>query len=242
MKTLKLLFISLFAFSYAANAYTGDDLLLKKGGSNGGGKLMIGVSVGAGIPVMAFGKSDTLAHSDTTHTNGWAKTGFHFNLNAAYKFTDNIGAMVMIGGNMNGFNSSAYTTQHVPALPSGFTDTYTGTSYYVGSYLVGPLVVLPVGDKFAIHIRALFGLMTMKYSQLTDTYSNPGGSGNSVYTISGASSFGYNIGAGVKIGMTDKLGFVANVDYLGGNPTYTTIKDSYVAGNTIMYPKTEAGS
>src|ERR1051325_3757954 len=107
--------------------------VVKGGGDDA--KFSVGVAVGAGIPMgnfsnktggeLAVNKGDSSIHS------GYAKTGFHFNVNAAYMFTDNIGAMILIGGNIHSIDADALKSE---ATPAGFTNTssYTATSYYVG--------------------------------------------------------------------------------------------------------------
>ncbi|HTB30443.1 MAG TPA: outer membrane beta-barrel protein [Bacteroidia bacterium] len=206
-KILNVCALSCFLFMASTTMKAGDDP-----------KFNIGVSVGAGMPMGAFGKSANNAANDTSHTNGWAKTGFHFDVNASYYFTNNIGGMLMIGGNMNGFNTSAYISAN-PGTPS----TFTAGSYYVGSYLLGPTLRIPLSDKFGITARLLFGLMTVKDSKQSETWTGAGGTSYTTSSVfNSASTFGYDFGAGVKYGLTDNLGLALNVDYLGGSPNFTT--------------------
>jgi len=235
MKTKILSFVVLFTIScglYAAKPP------VRRGGHRDGGKLVIGVSAGAGIPMGAYGTADNVAVKDTSHTNGWAKTGFHFNVHIGYKFSDYIGGMAMIGGNMNGFNTTAYDSKNNPLASNGAT---TATSHYIGSYLAGPFLNLPVSDNFAITIRALAGLMTAKYAELTGTE----GSFSGVSKIASVSTFGYDAGAGVKIGITDAMGFALNVDYLGGTPVFkseTVTVNTAIGSSTHTYAFTHAMS
>jgi opacity protein-like surface antigen len=241
MKITFLSLLTLFMFSSGLHATNAP---VRKGGRGDGGKLIIGVSVGAGIPMGAYGTADNktiVVHNvtvtDTSNRNGWAKTGFHFNANIGYKFTDNIGGMLMIGGNMNGFNAAAYDTKNYPHAAG----TTTATSHYIGSYLVGPFLNLPVGDKFAITARVLVGLMTAKYADLTET----SGALSSVSKVASVSTFGYDAGAGVKIGITDAVGLALNVDYLAGNPTFkseTVTVNSPIGNSSHTYTGTSAMS
>src|ERR1051326_7948596 len=191
MKKLHVFTLSLVMI--ASTAFAGSGKAKQKGSSDS--KMMFNVAVGAGIPLGNFGKKDTLASSDTTHMTGWAKPGFHFHLGFGYKFTDNVGAMVQIGGNMNGFDAAAYKAKVDPNNTSGYT--VSGTSYYVGQYLVGPFFHFPAGDKIGINLRALFGLMTMKYSELTQSFTFMNQTSTDTYKIASACSFGYNIGPGL---------------------------------------------
>ncbi|MFI5149288.1 MAG: outer membrane beta-barrel protein [Bacteroidia bacterium] len=200
-------------------------------------KMVVGVSVGAGLPMGAYGSTAKLAAGDTTHVNGFASMGFHFNVNAGYYFMDNVGAMLQIGGNMNGFNMAAYkTTYNVPS-----SSTATATSYYVGSYLVGPTLRFPIGDKLGFSARVLVGLMTVKSTKWTDTYTVLGTTYTTNDYYSSASTFGYNIGAGLKYNLTDKMGLGLNIDYLGGSPNFTTENHTVSPTNSFDPNSTSGG-
>jgi hypothetical protein len=227
MKTTLLSFVTLLTLS--------SGICTAKGGGDDS-KILIGVSVGAGLPMGAFGTADNTPANDNSHINGWAKTGLHFDLNAGYKFTDNIGGMLMIGGNMNAFNASAFDAKNPHP---GYTTT--ATSHYIGSYMVGPFLNLPVGDKFAITARVLVGLMTAKFAEITET----AGSSTFVTKYATPSTFGYDAGAGVKIGLTDALGLAINVDYLGGTPTfvsYTTTANTAIGSSATTHTGSAAMS
>ncbi len=212
MKTTILSILAIFTLS------TGT--CVAKGGGGDDTKIVVGVSVGAGMPMGAFGTKDkNSSATDTTHTNGWAKTGFHFDVNFGYKFSDNIGGMVMIGGNMNGFDATTYDTKY-----NNKAGTTTATSYYTGSYLIGPFLNFPVGDKFAITARVLGGLMTSKSATLSQDIPVLG---TATQTMGSVSTFGYDAGVGAKIGLTDMLGLGLNADYLGGTPTFTTYTTTF---------------
>jgi hypothetical protein len=189
-------------------------------------KFSIGVSVGAAIPMGAYGSKNTdtttAVRMDSTHRqNGYASTGFHFDVTAGYLFSSNIGAMVLIGGNMNSFDASTYQTVNDVKSSGGVTVTYSAKSYYVGQYLVGPFVSLPAGDKLKIDIRVLFGLVTANTPTETETES--AGSASQTYTSSGngGSGFGYHFGAGIKYNFNDKMGLTFNLAYTGASISYT---------------------
>jgi hypothetical protein len=198
----------------------GDKDLLSHGGG-GDSKLTIGLSVGAALPMSAYGAkaTDTASstQNDSTHVqNGFASTGFHFDVTASYMFADHIGGQVMIGGNMNSFDVATYKTVNNIKSP----ETFTANNYYIGQYLVGP--VLSFGDKLKLNIRVLVGLVTSNATVITETNGQSGGAEAS-FTRTGnpGSGFGYNFGAGIKYNFNDKMGLLVNVDYLGSTLSYT---------------------
>ncbi len=224
LSALFILFFSTALFSSPYYDYTGGHGHGHgKGGDNK--KIFVGVGLGLGIPMGNFGKKDTLGHNDTTHITGWAKPGFHFHVAGGYMFSDNVGAMISIGGNMNGFDTKTYMT--VYGYGSG--STVTATSHYTGSYLVGPAFLFPAGDKIGIHAHVLVGLMTSKYSSVTETLPAPFNV-TSVSTFTPVKTFGYDAGAALIIHASDALGITIGADYLGGTPKFTT--ETYTIGSS----------
>ena len=184
----------------------------KKGSSDT--KMFVGAGVGVGMPMANFGKKDTLGGNDTTHITGWAKPGFSFHIAGGYMFSDNVGAMISVGGNMNGFDTKTFMT--VNNFPSG--STVTSTSHYTGSYLVGPAFLFPIGSgSIQLHAHVLVGLLTSKYSVITETGSIGPVSFSDTHTLTPVKTFGYDAGAAILI-----HGFAIGLDYLGGTPKFTT--------------------
>jgi opacity protein-like surface antigen len=241
-KTLLTLLTAIIATTAMSAGDLTDDLTNANGGRGGrrgsdDSKSFIGVSVGAGIPMGDYGSiaKQYSAAADSNKTKGYASTGFHFNVKAGHLFSDNVGAMIQIGGNMNGFDKADYLSAN--DLPT--SATFTATSYYIGSYLVGPYVSFPIGGKLSFDIRALVGLMTASFTQVTNSGTNPGfpplipaTTYSDVTKPNLAYCFGYNVGAGLKLNMTDKMGLALGLDYLGGNPTSSGSKDTDTIGSS----------
>jgi hypothetical protein len=231
MKTRLLTLICMLTIS--ASTFAGTDLIPSKGRGRGKSspKISIGLSVGAGLPMGNYGKSTKQGLGDST-LQGYAKTGIHFNLNFGYKFTDMIGVMIMAGGNLNGYNGSAFDAN--VNNPAGTT---VGTSHYIGSYLLGPFFNFAAGDKLTINVRILAGLMTASYSTVTETFL-PGSlfQTSTQYQYGPAKTLGYDGGAGLTFNATDMVGISLGADYLGGTPVFTTFTETYSAGNSTSTP------
>jgi len=177
-------------------------------------KFTVGLAVGTTIPLSNFANS--AASTDSTHINGAAQTGIHFNATAGYKIYKIIGAMVMVGGNINGYNAPS----------SGFSVVSPSGPHYIGQYLAGPCVSIPVCKKFFIEARALAGLMTSHYPELSSNYSGSlGGFVSSSFTYSykltSGLGFGYSGGVGAKYMLRDHFGITLNVTYAGSNIKYS---------------------
>ncbi len=207
----------------------------KRGRGNDNSKLFVGFSVGAGLPMGNFGKHDSTGGTlpvpgrDTTKLKGFANTGFNFNLKAGYHFTKNVGGMIQIGGNMNSFNTSAFQTLIFSNGDGTVNPSVTASSHYIGTYLIGPFFVIPVGDKIDIDAHVLVGLMTVSYSEIkpsgTDTTGVSFGAQATKFSddlkYNSATSFAYCFGAGLKFKLTDMVGITLSADYLGATPVFT---------------------
>jgi hypothetical protein len=138
-------------------------------------KIFIGIDIGAGIPGLNYGKADSIGNNDASHITGYAKTGFQFNIKGGYYFTPNFGAMLQVGGNMNGFNTEAF--QQTGYLFQYSNVTVSATSNYIGSYLAGFIFNMPPDEastwnKLSVNFHILAGLMTARYSTITATYTD----------------------------------------------------------------------
>src|SRR6185312_15108676 len=224
-KTLLLACTVLAAYTMKAG-----DLNTTRGGGSDDKKIVIGISVGAGIPMGAYGNKSTDttdSPSDSTHVlHGYASTGFHFDVNFGYKFNSMVGAMIYIGGNMNSFDVSTYESVNNRHPASG--ETFSVSSYYAGQYLVGPFLSLGSSDKLKINLRLLLGLVTVNRPTETDNFT--GGSFES--KGNGGSGFGYQFGAGVQYNMNDALGLTFNLAYTGSIIGYTGYTQTSTFGST----------
>jgi len=183
-------------------------------------KMTVGVAVGAGVPIGWFGKKDTVGTSgkDTAHHAGYAKLGVHFNLNFAYKFSDAVGVMLVVGGNLNGFDGKSYDASMGNTLFHSSSTVTTGTTNYIGSYMLGPFISFPGGDKLTLNIRLLGGWMTANASTMTSVTPTPFGNSTQVYGYKASGTFCYGGGLGVSYNINSAVSIPVTVDYLGGNP------------------------
>jgi len=189
-------------------------------------KLSFGLNVGCGIPGGDFSKNDGTAlpianakGADTTKYNGFAKTGFHFNIYANYMFSTNVGATIVIGGTMNTFDAATLqTVANTNNTGSPAVVTSSG-NYYVGQYLIGPYFAFPLGsDKVSLELKGLVGLVTANYP--TIDYAEGLGTGS--IAVKSGSGFGYSGVVGLKYMLTDMFGLHLDVGYLGSSISYSS--------------------
>jgi len=229
MQTKSLVILALiFSIVFTANADP------KKGHGRGRGrdpKLFVAISAGVGLPLGNFAKADTAKGS------GFASLGAHLNLTAGYKFIPNVGVMIMVGETFNSFNAQGFLDKYAM---TGVTTTITGTSYYTGQYLAGPIFCLPT-DKVDINARILVGAISLTFPVITEQATDGGFTSQGVINTPSAMGFAYDAGVGAKIKLSSMIGIMVNADYFGSSVSYTnqtTVSSGSFAGGTNVDTKT----
>jgi hypothetical protein len=195
-------------------------------------KFIIGISIGAAIPSGDFASTNVKNsfwdfHSiDSTHLQGFAQTGFHFNITAAYMFTDNFGMIILLGNSSNTFDINSFS-----AAIGGYPASNLSGSYSTSEYLIGACVSYPLAKNLNFKASALIGLVNSNYPSLnialsdTETYQRD---------INGGSGFAYNIMAGITYNITNSIGIAVNVAYTGTTVFYPSWTET--ATYTGYYP------
>jgi len=178
-------------------------------------RFSVSLSVGAAIPLSKFASTSIKGtfwdfHSvDSTHLEGFAKTGIDFTLTGSYLFPGNFGIMVMYASNSNAFDINSFSAS--VGLPSSTNSEL----YSENEYLIGPFMVLPEGN-FRFTFNALVGLASVAYPEITcnahdTTYT---------YDFQGGSGFAYNLGAGAEYNFSKWFAASVNINYMNASIQY----------------------
>ena len=229
-------------------------------------KLSFGFNAGAGIPMGDYAKHDSTASpiasstvrysaahptgytaNDTTKLNGFAKTGFHFNVYGQYRIAGPIGIKLSIGGTMNSYDAATFSSAYAkiwaenPSNTGVPAPTWTSSkNYYIGEYLIGPCLRLPAGAKLKIEAQVLVGLVTGSYPSLnsgTLSVSGPGYSDSyteTYSTVSSVSAFGYNFSAGFEYKVAPLIGLHLNAGYTGSSFSYANYTVAQTTSQTVF--------
>jgi hypothetical protein len=195
-------------------------------------KFSIGVSIGPAIPMLDFGSTNVKGSfwdfnsTDSTRLQGFAKTGFHFDINASYMFSPDFGIAVMLGGNSNPIDVNAFSNS------MGYQSTSTTTNYYTGEYFIGPCFSFSLSKKLKIKASALIGLVGNNYPTFTLNF-------NDTITYSrtisaGKYAFGYCVSGSLVYSINDNVDFLVNTSYTYAKITYPSWSETEV--ETITFP------
>ncbi len=203
----------------------------------GSKKFVLGISLGAAIPSGSFASTNVknsfwdFNSTDSTHLQGFAKTGFHFNITATYQFTDDFGLTLLLGNSSNPFDINAFSSA------IGYPAGSQSSNFTTAEYLLGPCFSLPISNKFKFRVSLLAGIVTNNYPTIdvalndTTTYE---------VTFNGATNFAYSIGAGIIYNVTDNIAVQLNLNYTGTTITYTGWTGIYTINGGVYsyYPYT----
>lgn len=179
-------------------------------------------AAGMSIPESQFASNNVKGsywdfHSpDSTHLQGFALSGFHFDISCSYLFTDMLGIEIYLGGNTNSFDISTFQgTIGYPAVVNG--------SYYIGEYLAGFNVLVPVAYKISFEFTALGGLMTANYPEISYVIQGV----NVTVDFNSSNVLGFNFGGAFKYAYSPAVDFVFKVEYSLATMVYP--------GNTYVF-------
>jgi hypothetical protein len=199
-------------------------------------KFSFGWSIGNSYPKGDFGNItpsklplSRYTGGDTSHINGYAQPGFHYDIYVAYEVIPYIYLMLSLYGDKNDYAINILNSEYVEYFPPYTVSVNTADKYSIVQYMIGPKVNLPFSDNFSVEFNVLAGICyasnpALTYTSMKDTviYSFPSGRG-----------FGFNVGAGVKYSLDVEgnlgLGLHLNINYEGAEmkyPNYTVTEFS----------------
>jgi sterol desaturase/sphingolipid hydroxylase (fatty acid hydroxylase superfamily) len=202
-------------------------------------KLRFNINAGVSVPLLAYGASDTntTKMSDTAHKNGFAKTGYHFDASLQYRFSKHFGGILSVGGNINSFNGSTYSSEYFPRATNG-TSVISSGSFYIGEYMGGVFASYPAGAKFNFQIQVSAGFITANYPVITVSGTSQSVTTTEITTTNNAVCFGYNGSVTCMYKLSKISGITLKAGYTGSNvnyPGYTTTVT--LTGFPTYYPE-----
>jgi hypothetical protein len=195
--------------------------------SNDDKKFTFSFNAGIGIPFGDFAKTSALGGTnampwtDSTHANGFANKGFHFDVGVSWRFTDYIGVAARIGGTICSFNASAYQSAYptVPNIPANQETVMANGSHYVGEYFIGPMFHIPAGDQFSFDIKLMAGIVSEQYPDWTISSTDTLSHAAEEYKYAHASDFGYCVSAMARYKLDANIGLSLTASYVGATIT-----------------------
>ncbi len=204
-------------------------------------RVSFSISAGAGVPLGDFGSENVKGSfwdfnsPDSTRLQGFAMSGFHFDIALWYKINDFLGAEIYYGGNVNSVDINGFSNT------MGYISTTTQTSYYTPEYLIGPYYYFQVGNKFTCKLSAMIGLVTNTYPTFSLKVND-----TTTYTRtlnSGGSGFAYSFGTQLEYAVTPRTSLYMNVTYTGANIYYpgweedlTAVGKYYIYNARVHHP------
>ena len=187
-------------------------------------RFSISASIGPAYAMQDFGSKNVknsfwdFNSIDSVKLQGFAMTGFHFNINASYLLSENIGVMVLFGNSSNQFDLGGFSST------MGYPTTSVLGTFHTSEYMIGPCFSFSEWKRVKIDLNVLIGLATSTYPDLTLTV---GRDTTESFVFNPGKSFAYSFGAAVRYSLTDDLDLLLGV-------SYTETKMSY-PGMTVTF-------
>jgi len=179
----------------------------------------LALNIGAGLPMGEYrtsyalpGATANISYALPIKTKGWG-------LSAQSTFGSNGYDVATFGANFNRASNLKYTN-------------ITYGSYTHAALLVGGFYTI-TKTKLSYDFVMQVGILNSSYPTISflaaDNYGNSATTG-----IQGASSttFGFNMGAGMRYSITPKIALCANISYLTGNASYNNVSVTNLYQNT----------
>jgi len=177
----------------------------------------VGLAVGPSFPLSSF-KNTQISDS----TSGFAKTGVGFTFNYSYRFTHNLGVIVLINYGSNGFNYEAYTDSLEVLHPTHDVSVINNSNWSGGGILGGLFLTFPFSDNFSWDVRGSFGFYGIYSPQVTiNAVNKDDPNDKSEYYRERASAFSYvySFGTGFKYALNNYY-ILVFVDYYNSPLTF----------------------
>jgi opacity protein-like surface antigen len=166
----------------------------------------------------------------SNNSSGYANSmGYNTGIDGAYYFSKYVG----IGGV---FSFASFSAANLQSMSDGYKNDFdvdsvsvtVTTKYNFYNFFVGPYFSIPV-KKFTIDLRVLGGLTLMNTPEF-DIFIEDGGKPHPcAQNISHGSSFGSQLGAGIRYSITKNIAIKLNADYYLTDPNITIHNSNRVA-------------
>ena len=182
---------------------------------------------------------------------GFAKTGYHAEIEGTKFFTPNFGIAGMAGFGVNAFDKTAYQNLSSNANVDPFPDpdvtstqSFSFNNYRHIFFMVGPSVGFSQG-KISFEGRFLFGIMNSTFfngvmnqttsTKTTDSIGNPFTrveTTNSTLSASSSTSLALSLGATLRYSLNEHWGLLFKVETIWATQKYTVKeKDTYTTND-----------
>ncbi|AYB34847.1 outer membrane beta-barrel protein [Chryseolinea soli] len=183
-------------------------------------KNFIGFTLGASIPTGDFAKAEAGTFNNWNNKAGFANTGFAAGVEGAYYFLPHIG----VGGTLYYAQHGGFSQTDAAKLGASYTDAFgvdastvtTSGNYSSLNLMAGPYFSFPV-NKFTFDIRLLGGLLKSLSTPEMTVVLEDNTAAPLQQNSSTGSAFGWQVGAGFRYTLTDKLGLMFRADYFNSD-------------------------
>ena len=193
----------------------------------------VGIRSGISVPFANF-QSGTYINS-----NGYAKIGNNFTLEAAHFISDNVGFGGLVGVNIFNMDIERLTSEYIEDYSSISDITIETQPYVVNTYLFGFFFKAQVNNSlFSFTSKFLFGNLWVRNPEYIYNYQFSHLASFSIYQPKEIQSkFVFYYGLGSRVDITENLGLNFDIDYVSSKFTfdYMFMDKKYKINKRVSY-------
>jgi hypothetical protein len=200
-------------------------------------KLIFSIDGGVSQPLGQYASKDqsglpasSIIEGNSENMNGYALTGYCFNVSITYKFNHSIGLIAKTEIDINSFDVNTFNSQITSYWNTCSTPQLANysviTQYHVYSYQLGLCGTIPLNNKLSLEAKTLVGYSTANFPTLTFLYNWNKDPLQSTYSLQNGKGFSYCIGIGT-VYTIGRIGIHFDINY---NKAYIKYKSSFVQG------------
>lgn len=177
-------------------------------------KFSFSFNVGVGVPLQDFSKG---GRPDSTHAVGYANLGFHFEVCMSYLIFKYVGVAATLDNTLCPLNTGEYASAY--NVPDSFSVSAQG-NHYIACYLIGPYLNLPFNNRFNMEIKALGGIVSAIYPDITILPNDLNNPTMQEFKFAHAQNFGFMLSACGKYMVEQNFAIMATVSYTSSEIVY----------------------
>lgn len=189
-------------------------------------KFVADAAIGPSFPIGKFSNKNYTG-SFLSNADGLAKTGIGINLSLGYQLKKSFGSMLLLGYSQNKQDANSFDRYLKNTFGANINRSIKTNNWNIFKIMAGGFFVAPFSpaNKFSFKSKLLGGVCKTSIPGFKYAYSVPGNpigtaGGGTIAQVNLSWSFCYQISAGLKYQLTQKIYVLTDAGYFGSNPVY----------------------
>lgn len=189
----------------------------------------LSINFGASMPVGDFKNADIY-----NENSGFAKSGFQYSVSYQHIVYKRFGLLAKFRGESNAFDSQKLAEEFMKVYDNSYHFSASSDSWTSRSLLIGGYFSLPAAKKVVIEPKVLFGYTSVTNPPIIISGYTGQGYASTVSEEKTGTAISLLIGVGLKVELSDKINFLADVEYFSAKPKFDNVKTTANDGSVFF--------